>query len=334
LRPTPAHAQQATAQITGTVNDPTGAVVVGATVTLTNSNTNVPHKTKTNKDGIYLFPSVPIGTYELTIEQRGFGKYVQKGITLQINQNARQDVTLQVGTGSQVVEVQGDVTQVDTVSATLGKVETTARIENLPLAARDVMQLGLLQAGTLAPDQDDGSNNPFSVSGQRSESMTFLIDGSDNNDFLDNNMVVNPNPDAVAEFKILTNNYEAEYGRTSGGIVNQVIKAGTNSVHGDLFDYFRNTALDAKDYFLRDAPIFKYNLFGGTIGFPIKKARMFFFAAYQGARISSPEIHLLYFRVTAPALGTRVWSVPTLLVPFRCSATQDNFGPSVQDRTG
>jgi hypothetical protein len=280
----PAYGQQATAQITGIVTDPTGAVVAVAEVTLRNSNTNVVHKTKTNKDGIYLFSLVPIGTYELTIEQQGFGKYVQKGITLEINQNARQDVTLRVGTGSQVVEVQGDVTQVDTVSATLGKVETTTRIANLPLAARDTMQLGLLQAGTLAPDQDDGSGNPFSVSGQRSESMTFLIDGSDNNDFLGNNMVVDPNPDAVAEFKILTNNYEAEYGRTSGGIVNQVIKSGTNSVHGDVFDYFRNTALDASDYFLQQAPIFKYNMFGGTIGLPIKKDKMFFFAAYQGAR--------------------------------------------------
>ena len=146
------------------------------------------------------------------------------------------------------------------------------------------MQLGLLQAGTFAPDQDDGSGNPFSVSGQRSESMTFLIDGADNNDFLGNNMVVDPNPDAVAEFKIITNNYEAEYGRTSGGIVNQVIKSGTNAIHGDLFDYFRNTALDASDYFLQQVPIFKYNIFGGTIGLPIKKDKMFLFASYQGAR--------------------------------------------------
>jgi hypothetical protein len=183
-----------------------------------------------------------------------------------------------------VVEVQGDVSQVDTVSATLGKTETTQRIEDLPLAARDTMQLGLLQAGVFAPDQDDGSGNPFSVSGQRSESETFLIDGADNNDFLGNNMVVDPNPDAVAEFKILTNNYEAEYGRTSGGIVNQVIKSGTNAIHGDLFDYFRNTALDASDYFLQQVPIFKYNIFGGTIGMPIRKDKMFFFASYQGAR--------------------------------------------------
>jgi hypothetical protein len=276
--------QQATAQLLGTVKDSSGAVVIGAKVTLKNSGTNIAHSTTTNKDGEYLFTLVAIGAYELTVERQGFEKYVHTGITLEINQNARLDVSLHVGTASQVVEVQGDVTQVDTVSATLGKVETTQRIQDLPLAARDTMQLGLLQAGTFAPDQDDGSGNPFSVSGQRSESMTFLIDGADNNDFLGNNMVVDPNPDAVSEFKILTNNYEAEYGRTSGGIVTQVIKSGTNSVHGDLFDYFRNTALDASDYFLGQAPIFRYNMFGGTIGFPIRKDKMFLFASYQGAR--------------------------------------------------
>jgi hypothetical protein len=277
-------AQQATALLTGSVKDTSGAVIVGAKVTLKNSQTNAVRKATSDKDGTYLFNLVPIGAYDLTVEQNGFETYVRKGITLQINQNARLDVSLLVGRTSQVVEVTGDVTQVDTVSATLGKVETTERIQDLPLAARDTMQLGLLQAGVFAPDQDDGSGNPFSVSGQRSESETFLIDGADNNDFLGNNMVVDPNPDAVSEFKILTNNYEAEYGRTSGGIVNQVIKSGSNAVHGDLFDYFRNTALDAKDYFLQQAPIFKYNIFGGTIGFPIIKNKMFLFASYQGAR--------------------------------------------------
>jgi Carboxypeptidase regulatory-like domain len=277
-------AQQATALLTGNVKDASGAIVVGAKVTLKNTSTNVARTQSTGKDGSYLFNLVPIGGYELTVEQPGFDKYVRKGITLEINQNARLDVSLEIGRTSQVVEVQGDVTQVDTVSASLGKVETTQRIQDLPLAARDTMQLGLLQAGTFAPDQDDGSGNPFSVSGQRSESETFLIDGADNNNMLGNNMVVDPNPDAVAEFKIITNNYEAEYGRTSGGIVNQVIKSGTNAVHGDLFDYFRNTALDASDYFLQQAPIFKYNIFGGTIGFPIKKDKMFLFASYQGAR--------------------------------------------------
>ncbi|MGO9402440.1 MAG: carboxypeptidase regulatory-like domain-containing protein [Terriglobales bacterium] len=268
----------------GTVKDPSGAVVAAAKVSLRNTGTNITHSATTNKGGDYLFTLVPIGAYELTVEQQGFEKYVRRGITLEINQNARLDISLRVGATSQVVEVEGNVTQVDTVSATLGKVETTQRIQDLPLAQRDTMQLGLLQAGTFAPDQDDGSGNPFSVSGQRSESMTFLLDGADNNDFLGNNMVVDLNPDAVAEFKILTNNYEAEYGRTSGGIVNQEIKSGTNAIHGDLFDYFRNTALDASDFFLGQAPIFRYNMFGGTIGLPIKKDKMFFFASYQGAR--------------------------------------------------
>lgn len=284
LSATQAAAQQATAQIAGTIRDATHAVVVGAKVTLKNNDTNIARTVTSSKEGDYLFALVPIGTYELSVEQTGFAKYVRKGITLEINQNAHLDVDLQVGASSQVVEVNGNVTQVDTISATLGKVETTERIESLPLAARDTMQLGMLQAGVFAPDQDDGSGNPFSVSGQRSESMTFLIDGADNNDFLGNNMVVDPNPDAVAEFKIITNNYEAEYGRTSGGIVNQVIKSGTNSVHGSAFDYFRNTALDASDYFLQQAPIFKYNMFGGSIGFPIVKDKAFLFVSYQGAR--------------------------------------------------
>lgn len=279
-----ATAQQATAQLSGTIHDVTGAIVVGAKVTLKNRDTGISRTVNSDKNGNYLFTLIPIGNYDLSVEQTGFSTYVRQGITLDINQNAHLDVSMQVGSRSQTVEVNADVSQVDTVSATLGKVETTERIENLPLAARDTMQLGLLQAGVFAPDQDDGSGNPFSVSGQRSESMSFLIDGADNNDFLGNNMVVDPNPDAVSEFKIITNNYEAEYGRTSGGIVNQVIKSGTNAIHGTVFDYFRNTALDASDYFLQQAPVFKYNMFGGTIGFPIVKDKAFLFASYQGAR--------------------------------------------------
>jgi Carboxypeptidase regulatory-like domain len=293
-------AQQATAQITGKIRDPSGAVVPGAQVVLRNSDTGVSRKTTTNSDGYYLFTLVPIGTYDISVTQKGFQRFEQKGITLVINQNAKVDVGLLVGSTNEVVEVNANAAQVDTISATLGKVETTERIEDLPLVERDTMQLGLLQAGVFVPEQEDGSGNPFSVSGQRSESLTFLIDGADNNDFLGNNMVVNPNPDAVAEFKILTNNYEAEYGRTSGGIVNQVIKSGTNSVHGDLFEFFRNTALDASDYFLttqnpdgtfsHHAPDFKRNAFGGTIGFPIKKDKAFFFASYQGIRRREGQI--------------------------------------------
>ncbi len=278
------HAAEVTANISGVIKDSTGAVVPGASVTLTNTDTNVPQALTTGNDGAYLFRLVPIGNYTITAEHGGFRKYVHGGIVLNINQNAKLDITLQIGETKEVVEVQGDVTQVDTASATLGSVETQRRILDLPLVERDIMQLGLLQAGVFPADDDDGSGNLFSVSGQRSESISFLVNGTDNNDFLGNNAVVDPNPDAVEEFKILTNNYSAEYGRTSGGIVNQVIRAGKNAYHGDVFEFFRNDALNAADYLTKTVTPFKRNTFGGTLGGPIRKDKTFFFVAYQGER--------------------------------------------------
>jgi len=279
-----AHAAETTATISGTVRDTSGAVLSKATLQLTNVGTNVSRTITAGTDGSYLFSLVPIGTYRLEVTQKGFAKYVRDGIVLNVNQNAKLDVTLQVGATTQVVEVTGDVTQVDTLSATLGNVETERRIVDLPLVERDAFQLGLLQAGVFPPDEDDGSGNPFSVSGQRSESLSFLVNGADNNDFLGNNAVVDPNPDALGEFRILTNNYEAEFGRTSGGIVNQVIKSGTNNFHGDIFEFFRNDALNAKNYFLPSVTPFKRNTFGGTLGGPIKRDKTFFFFSYQGVR--------------------------------------------------
>jgi hypothetical protein len=279
---------QATARLAGVVKDQSGGIVAGATVTLTNQSTNVSHTTKTDGEGNYLFSLVNVGTYRLTVEHAGFKKNVQSGITLDVNQNGRLDVTLELGQTTELVEVSAAVPQVDTTGAMLGKVEDTKRIQDLPLVDRDTLQLGLLQAGVFAPDPDDGSGNPFSVSGQRSESLTFLLDGADNTNFLGNNIVVSPNPDAVAEFKILTNNYDAEFGRSSGGIVNQVIKSGTNQVHGSGFEFLRNTVLNARDFFLPAAlgpkSTFQRNVFGGTVGAPIKKDKIFIFGAYQGAR--------------------------------------------------
>jgi len=277
-------AAEVTSNLSGTVHDASGAVVTGVKVTLTNTQTNISRSVQTGADGSYSFTLIPVGNYKLTVEQTGFRKYVQDGIVLQVNQQAKQDVALQVGSAGEVLEVTENVAQVDTVTATLGSVETEKRIQDLPLVERDTFQLGLLQAGVFAPDPDDGSLNPFSVSGQRSESLTFLIDGVDNNDFLGNNAVVDPNPDAVQEFKILTNNYGAEYGRTSGGIVNQVIRSGTNNFHGGVFEFFRNDDLNARNYFQPSRTRFNRNLFGGTFGGPIKKDKTFFFLSYQGAR--------------------------------------------------
>jgi Carboxypeptidase regulatory-like domain len=275
------------ASLRGTVTDQSGGVVAGAKVTLTNTATNVAHTSTTGPDGTYLFDLTSVGTFKLTVDKQGFSTFIQDGIVLELNQNGRQDVSLKIGQGSQTIEVTSNVAQVDTTGAVLGKVENQRMINDLPLVGRDTLQLGLLQAGVFNPDPDDTSGNPFSVSGQRSESLTFLLDGGNNTDFLGNNIVVSPNPDAVEEFKILTNNYDAQYGRTSGGIVNQITRSGTNSFHGDGFEFLRNTDLNARDYFLPpdlDKQAFQRNVFGGTFGGPIKKNKTFFFLAYQGAR--------------------------------------------------
>jgi len=275
------------ASLRGTVTDQSGGVVPGAKVTLTNTGTGIARTTTTANDGSYLFDLVQVGTYKLTVDKPGFSTFLQDGIGLELNQNGRLDVALKIGQENQTVEVAANVVQVDTTGAVLGKVENQRMINDLPLVDRDTLQLGLLQAGVFNPDPDDTSGNPFSVSGQRSESLTFLLDGGNNTDFLGNNIVVSPNPDAVEEFKILTNNYDAQYGRTSGGIVNQITKSGTNDFHGDGFEFLRNTALNARDYFLPsslDKQAFQRNVFGGTFGGPIKKNKTFFFLAYQGAR--------------------------------------------------
>ncbi len=278
---------QTATSLRGTVTDQSGGVVAGARVTLTNTATNVARTVDSKGDGSYVFDPLQVGTYTITVEKNGFAKYLQSGITLELNQNGRLDLTLKVGQGSETVEVKANVAQVDTTGAVLGKVENQRMIQDLPLLDRDTLQLGLLQAGVFNPDPDDGSGNPFSVSGQRSESLTFLLDGANNTNFLNNNIIASPNPDAVEEFKILTNNYDAQYGRTSGGIVNQITKSGTNSFHGDLFEFLRNDVFNAKDFFLpagEPKQNFKRNVFGGTVGGPIKKDKIFFFAAYQGTR--------------------------------------------------
>lgn len=300
---------QATARLTGTVKDQSGAIVAGASVTLTNEGTNISRTTKTDGEGNYLFALVDVGTYRVTVEHGGFKKNVQQDIVLETNQNARLDVTLEVGQATEVVEVRAAVPQIDTTGAVLGKVENERRLEDLPILDREsgTLSLGLLQAGVFAPDPDDGSGNPFSVSGQRSESLTFYVDGADNTDFLSNRIVENPIADAVQEFKILTNNYDAQYGRTSGGIVNQVIKSGTNSFHGDAFEFWRNDVLNANDFFLNAAGVprssFKRNLFGGSLGGPVKKDKVFFFGSYEGSRRregATPQI----LQVLSPAERT------------------------------
>ncbi len=293
-------AQQATALLTGTIKDSSGAVVPGAKVTLKNSDTNVSRTANSDKDGGFVFTLIPIGAYELDVELEGFKKYVQKGIKLEINQNARQDVALQIGTAAQVVEVNGNVAQVDTVSDTIGTTVVGETIQRAPLNGRNVLDLALLQPGVTETNGDSTAAGSYSIAGGRTDSVTFLLDGGLNNNLLDNSVVFNPNPDTIAEFHILESNYSAEYGRNGGGIISVVTKSGTNQFHGSAFEFLRNDAFNANSYFnIADGlprSVLKRNQYGATLGGPISlpklvngKDRFFFFVGYQGQKLSQQE---------------------------------------------
>ena len=295
-------AQQATALLAGTVKDSTGAVLADTKVTLKNSATNIARTVNTDKDGDFLFTLIPIGSYEVAVERPGFKMYVRKGITLEINQNARLDVELQVGAVAQVIEVTENVTQVDTVSDTIGTSVLGETIQRAPLNGRNVLDLALLQPGVTESNGDSSAAGNFSIAGGRTDSVTFLLDGGLNNNLLDNSVVYNPNPDTIAEFHILESNYSAEYGRNGGGVISVVTKSGTNQWHGSAFEFLRNDAFNANNYFNKAAQpalprnVLKRNQYGATFGGPISlpklvngKDRFFFFVGYQGQRLSQQE---------------------------------------------
>lgn len=280
-------AQTATGRIVGNITDPTGAVIPGVRVIATNAGTGVSVETLTNETGAYQILLLPVGNYEITAELAGFQKVVTKPERLDVNQSLRIDVKLQVGAVTQEVVVEEAATHIETESATLGIVIGATQISNLPLNGRNVLDLALLQPGVIPNTSGNGS---FSVSGGRGDSVTYLLDGGVNNNLLSNAAVLNPNPDVVEEFRILTNNYGAEYGRNAGGIVSVVTKSGTNQFHGTAYDYVRNDALNANSFFNNantlKKDILKRNQFGGTLGGPVFKDKLFFFSGWQSQRQS------------------------------------------------
>ena len=288
-------AQEATGRVIGTVTDEKGAVVSGATVTVTNVDTQVARKTATNSDGNFEVVLLRIGSYQVTAEQPGFKKAVSEEAKLQINQALRFDIKLEVGAPTESVTVTSQAAGVETVSPTLGQTVQTRQIINLPLNGRNVLNLALLQPGVSENNPGDGSAGFFNIAGNRSDSVTFLLDGGVNNNLLNNGVVYNPNPDTIAEFRLLTSNYTAEYGRNGGGVISVVTKSGTNNYHGSGFEFLRNNALNANRFFNNKngipREILKRNQFGFTVGGPITipkvvngKDRFFFFAGYQGQR--------------------------------------------------
>jgi len=288
-------AQGTTATISGKVTDGTGATIAGATVTATNIQTNVPRSATTLSDGSYSIPFLPIGTYKVDVTNVGFKKFEQTGVVLEVGRNARVDAVLQVGAVSESVEVKADAALVETAAPALGLTVNNQDIENLPLVNRDVYTLLTLTAGVDTTDQaTDNFGAPMQVTivnGSPNSgigSVNYNLDGGSNTNGLRNTGNAAPNPDAVQEFRVITNSYPADEGRFGGASVSMVTKSGTNQLRITLFEYFRNDKLNAARWLpgasvLQKDPLHR-NQFGGTAGGPIVRNRTFVFGTYSGLR--------------------------------------------------
>lgn len=292
-----ANAQDTTGRVVGTVTDQQGAAVPGAKVTVTNTATSITSATTTKEDGTFEVLNLPIGRYSVTVEHEGFNKVTTQPNRLEINQSLRFDVALQLGAVSQTITVESQTSRVETQNSTVGATVTGEAIQAAPLNGRNVLDLAKLQPGVTESNNDNTGAGNYSVAGGRTDSVTFLLDGSLNNDLLDNGVVFNPNPETIAEFRILESNYSAEYGRNGGGIITEVTKSGTNQWHGSAYDYLRNGDLDANSFFnhlngVERDPL-RRNQYGASFGGPIwipkvinGKDKFFFFVAYQGQKQS------------------------------------------------
>jgi hypothetical protein len=344
--PTFLSAQGTTGRIVGRVADPGGAVLANVKVTLVNEGTSVSRDSKTNENGDYDFVEVPVGTYRLEFDLTGFKKNVRRGVSLDINQVITLNTTMQVGAAQEVVDVTSEAPLVETTSTQLGAVVGDRAVSELPLNSRDTYQFLQLQPGVMSTVGSSnsivyGSNNAgaVSVNGGRGRSNNFSVNGGDANDQFVNLPTVQPSPDSIAEFRVLTNTFDAEYGRNSGSVVNVVTKSGTNQFHGNVYEFFRNKVLNASNYCF-SAPCektkFNQNQFGGTFGGPIKKDRTFFFTSYEGRRIregiSSPV-------VTVPSAAelpsaSQPFADFSAEGPFAGTLTSDYLAQSMNSRPG
>jgi len=294
------HAQEVSAGLTGRVSDATGAAIARAAVTARDLDRGTQWTATTNEDGIYAYPRIPTGSYSLKVEAPGFRSSVHPGIALEVNQRGRVDVVLQLGTVSESVEVIGEVPLLQTEVTQVGAVVSARTIDDTPLISRNLFALTLLIPGVTATDpstfntgarSEASGGRPF-VNGNREQANNFLLDGVDGNQLSDNLSPYQPSTDAVQEMKVITNNASAEFGNFQGGVINLVIKSGTNRLHGSLFESFRNDKLNADSWSrnyqgLARQPI-RWNQFGGTIGGRVKRDKLFFFADYQGLRQAIP----------------------------------------------
>ncbi len=303
-----AWSQTVTAAIVGTITDPAGAAVPGATVTATSVERGTTYSAVSESDGLYRIPSVPVGNYTLTVAKTGFATVTRAAFVLTMNQVARIDVALKIGQASQTVQVTGAAPLLQTQSTQVSTVIDAKTNDELPLATRDYVELTLLAPGSVAvnPDSFKSGNNTASggrpmINGNREQDNNFILDGMDNNQVSDNLLGYTPAPDAIQEFNMLTSNSPAEFGNFEGGVISASIKSGTNSFHGDVWEYFRNNVLNANYWQNKLNPAnvlprnaVRWNMFGFTAGGPILKDKLFFFADYQGQRFDIPTSQLFY----------------------------------------
>ena len=307
----PAWSQEVTAGVTGTVSDPSGAPIVGATAVATDTQRGTTFTAHTNDAGVYNITRLPIGTYQISVESTGFQKAVHSPITLDLNQTARLDFSMRLGAVNETVQVSSEAPLLQTQTVDVSTVIDANTNVSLPLASRDYIQLTLLAPGATnvnpssmrEPQNMVNSGRPY-INGNREQANEFLLDGQVNNESKNDEVGYTPSVDAIQEFNLITQNASAEFGNYEGGVVSASIKAGTNQFHGDVFEFFRNDALDANNYWagmtkglpafegirgfdangVQKKPELRYNQFGGTIGGPIIKNKLFFFVDYQGQR--------------------------------------------------
>src|ERR1700689_3046965 len=283
--------QQITGSLRGTVSDPSGAIVPAATVAAKQVETGLTRVAITDRQGEYVLVELPIGHYQLEIHAQSFQEYIQQGISLDVNETATVGIHLKLGSETQQVEVNADAALVQSTVSSLGQTVMEREILDLPLDGRNFSQLGLLQPGVvpLTPGLLEAGgparqNQAYAVDGQRPESNNFMIDGADNVSSVDGGFVLKPPIDAIAEFKILSHNANAEFGRNTGSTTNIVTRSGSNSFHGAAWEFLRNDAMDSSDYFTQNIQPLKQNQFGATFGGPILKDKTFFFGYYEGFR--------------------------------------------------
>ena len=331
-----AFGQAVTGTILGTVKDPSGIPIAEATVRITNTTTGAVRLMKTNAEGIYEAPSLPPGgPYTVDVEYTGFKKSVSTNVPLNVDQKAHVDVTLEVGSVDQTIEVVAAVPLVQSDSSELGTTVNETQLKELPLNGRNFVQLTRLIPGVqrgIPGSNSDGTGNlgfrasaSFSANGMRARDNNFILDGVDDNELLLSTVVIIPSIDALQEFKVQTSTYSAEFGRSLGGVVNLQTKSGTNSFHGSVFEFIRNDKLDANDWFNnlngRARPPFKQNQFGGTLGGPIWRNKTFFFADYQGLRVRQANS----FLSTIPTVAMRNGDFSSIKRPIYDATTRAPF---------